>query len=605
MLIETLELISYGPFEESGVMKFEPGMNLIVGQNNSGKSALLKSLRIDPIDNPHRNREKFRHYDVLPSVQRLRIRVSGAELRAAFLSRGGDIHWPLPEPADDVRPEVIEREYFSADRSYSFLVERRQSVFAKVGDGPSHGAFDEETPWSIHLQAQAPSVTYLASHNSGQDNVVDLMLPLFMRSMFRFDAERLNIGRCPQSPGATLQPNASNLPAILQDMQGRRQGLFKKLEARLREILPSIYGITAAGVGQQEVEIMVWPTSNMDHAEHGLPLDQCGTGVAQVLAILTAVMTCEPGSIIVIDEINSFLHPAAVKALLRILMSEYPEHQYIVSTHSAEVIAASNPSSLHVVKRSGFESVCKLVSCSDVGELRWLADHLGISIGDIFAAERVLWVEGRTEELCFPYLINRFGLTAPHGLIISPVVATGDFVGGKRDFELVLSIYNRLTQVSLPLVQSVGFSFDSEDLTEGEKRELEKRSNGRTTFLPRRHLECYLIDPAAIATFIRSRDPLLPALTAGDVEAYLTAHGGDAKYRASSSWSGALDDIKWLANVDAAKLIKACVEDITEARLTFSKAGDTLELLMTVQDDAALEELKVYLQFVLKSVSED
>src|SRR6059058_1643718 len=74
-------------------------------------------------------------------------------------------------------------------------------------------------------------------------------------------------------------------------------------------------------------------------------LSDSGTGVAQVIAILAAVLT-RTYAVIVIDEINSFLHPAAAKALIRILKTEHGDHQYIISTHSAEVISASQPNSL-------------------------------------------------------------------------------------------------------------------------------------------------------------------------------------------------------------------------------------------------------------------
>lgn len=340
----------------------------------------------------------------------------------------------------------------------------------------------------------------------------------------------------------------------------------------------------------------------MDQSEHGFSLNESGTGIAQVLAILTAVMTRQH-SVIVIDEINSFLHPAAVKALLRILRTEFQTHQYILSTHSAEVISSSNPASLTVVKRSGFNSTCRDVSSDDVEELRDLSDLLGISIGDIFAADRVLWVEGRTEELCLPFLMNHWGLEMPRGLVISPVVATGDFAG-RRDFELVLSIYTRLSQVTLPLVRSVTFSFDAEDLSEAERNDLNKRAKGRVLFLPRRHLECYVVDPSAIANFCNARDSEGRTVEPKQVESELLQRAGLSKYRARTHWSGSLTDAKWLAEVDAANLIGDTVATLTESRVTFKKTSDSLEFLEFVakHNPESLAELKNYLIKLLELV---
>lgn len=602
MLIESLQLTSYGPFADSGNVTFAEGVNLLVGQNNSGKSAVLKSLRRDAINWPHRNLQRYREIDLLPSVQRLKVRVSGAELRDAFMSRGGEVHFPTRGPLEGADVDAFTDEFFGGDRSYHFDFYRQHTDYRRVEPGPSHGGFPDATEWSVHLSASRPTFIIGAARSDNLDTLVELMLPLWDLNVFGFDAERLSIGRCQQQDAERLAPNAANLPAVLQRLQGRQPGLFQMLEARVREVLPSVYGIRATPVGGNDVEIIVWPTAHMDKPEHGFTLNESGTGVAQVLAILTAVMTREH-SVIVIDEINSFLHPAAVKALLRILISEFQSNQYVLSTHSAEVISSSNPATLHVVKRDGFDSVCQAVSTGDVSELRDLSDLLGISIGDIFAADRVLWVEGRTEELCFPFLLNHWGLALPRGLIISPVVATGDFAG-KKDLNRVLAIYKRLSQVTLPLVRSVTFSFDSEDLGEAAQSDLTKRANGRLLFLPRRHLECYLLDPDAIAEFINKRDVDHEPIGRAVVEAEMLKRGGEGKYRAKHVWKGALTDEPWLREVDAAKLIAETITSLSAARVTFNKTTDTLELLESVANarPAALRGLQEYLKKLLDLV---
>jgi hypothetical protein len=48
-------------------------------------------------------------------------------------------------------------------------------------------------------------------------------------------------------------------------------------------------------------------------------------------------------------------------------------------------------------------------------------------------------------------------------------------------------------------------SLDSETLTPEQKTDLERAARGSVDFLPRRHLECYLINAASIADFIAHR----------------------------------------------------------------------------------------------------
>jgi predicted ATP-dependent endonuclease of OLD family len=100
-------------------------------------------------------------------------------------------------------------------------------------------------------------------------------------------------------------------------------------------------------------------------------------------------------AVIVIDEINSFLHPAATKSLLRIAQTRYNKHQYIISTHSPDVIGESNAATVHLVRRAGYESSIERVDLSKVDHFRDLADQLGISMTDVFGAERIVWVEDR------------------------------------------------------------------------------------------------------------------------------------------------------------------------------------------------------------------
>jgi AAA15 family ATPase/GTPase len=46
MYISRFQLLNYKSFRDSGVLEFQPGINIIVGANNSGKTALLEALSL-------------------------------------------------------------------------------------------------------------------------------------------------------------------------------------------------------------------------------------------------------------------------------------------------------------------------------------------------------------------------------------------------------------------------------------------------------------------------------------------------------------------------------------------------------------------------------
>jgi hypothetical protein len=134
------------------------------------------------------------------------------------------------------------------------------------------------------------------------------------------------------------------------------------------------------------------------------------------------------------------------------------------------------------------------------------------------------------------------------------LIATGDFFAKAKRRELVLDIYRRLSAAASPLVKSVIFSFDREELTEGQRRDLTKRTEGGLAFLPRRHFECFLIDAAAIAAFLRNHVPELDGLVSPTlVGERLRTLGGEPKFRAAKEWNGDVNNEDWLIR----KLVEA------------------------------------------------
>jgi hypothetical protein len=265
------------------------------------------------------------------------------------------------------------------------------------------------------------------------------------------------------------------------------------------------------------------------------------------------------------------------------------------------VISFSNPSVIHVVRRQGYRSQVHSLEPKHIDGIRDVVRQLGVSMTDIFLADRVIWVEGPSEELCFPELyLMATGRAVSNRTKILSVIATGDFMR-RRDKELVFEIYKRLSSEVSPLVSSVSFSFDTEDLKDQEKADMRRESREMIDFLPRRHLECYLVHPQSIADFIaqQTKKNLAEALipTAEEVETVLKNLANEPKVKVAE-WRNDLEDAAWLARVDAANLINEVCKKISEARVTFNKNQHSLQLLQLVRmnNPAQLSELGEYVQ---------
>lgn len=376
----------------------------------------------------------------------------------------------------------------------------------------------------------------------------------------------------------------------------------KRLTEHLRAIFPTFGDVTVGTKlnQSQTSEILIWPTEDMRFAELGFPLTASGTGLGQVLAILGVVMTTNK-SVIVIDEINSFLHPGAVKALLRLFHTEYSHHQYIISTHYPEVISFSNPTTVHLVSREGYRSRVTALDLEKIDDLREVSLQLGFSMADVFSADQIIWVEGPSEELCFPLLYQAFAQRSlPPTTKILSVVTTGDFLR-KRDRALIWEIYESLSRKATPLVSNVKFSFDSEKMDDKAKDDLIQEAGSALNFLPRRHLECYLIDPPSIAEFIRERDECLSddseSRLIEKVTIELTRLAAEKEF-CMKKWNGNLNNNAWLSIVDAANLIKGVCNTVSQCRVSFHKNRDSLRLLQLVikNNRTQVQELGEYVQ---------
>ena len=593
-------------FGDSGEIEFSDGINLIIGQNNAGKSAFMRALLPNIPDDRHRTPDKWESYSLgLPTIT-ITVDVSGAEIRDWFLRSGERNYFPVTiyqfQNTTKFIKEIFEKqslelcitrhpngEFFS---SYPLYQMSRNDSTVQPGQHALITSVDGE------LEIVP---TQISANN---DSLPKLLGHAWRRDMFYFAAERMTIGVSALQYQDRLESNASNLPNVLHLLSSDRRNVFMRLVGHLREIFPTVGNLSVGIRPNNSLEVRVWPTESQEHVELSFPLNASGTGVSQVIALLTAIMTVS-NAVIMIDEINSFLHPAAVKALLRILQTQYTQHQYIISTHAPEVIAFSNPRTIHLVKRAGYKSSIERLDLSKIGKFREIAEHLGVSMSDVFAAERVIWVEGPTEELCFPYIYQALVNPLPRGMIFISVIATGDFNTKKRDKAMVYDIYKRLTTSTDTLVVSVAFSFDTEKLTETEKNKMQREAGGLLHFLPRRHLECYLINPEAIAAFIISKDPsLAQAVTSVSVEVALQNAAAQQPFFIPE-WKGNINESCWLARIDAAALILNVCGTLSEQKAPFAKKNDSLFLLRYIieHNSKHLIPLRDYVKTLVEAVS--
>ena len=159
-----------------------------------------------------------------------------------------------------------------------------------------------------------------------------------------------------------------------------------------------------------------------------LPLNQCGSGIGQVAAILYVVLTANHPQVIIIDEPQSLLHPGAIRKLIEVL-KRYPQHQYIMATHSPTVITSANPATVTVARLEGVETRLQAIDIRQTQDLQLYLADIGARLSDVFGADNILWVEGQTEELAFPLILSQIAHRSLMGTAIVGIRQTGDLEG--------------------------------------------------------------------------------------------------------------------------------------------------------------------------------
>ncbi len=396
--------------------------------------------------------------------------------------------------------------------------------------------------------------------------------------IYKFDAERPNVGESGMSTVSVLYPNAANLPDLLNQLQTNNPPRFHRYYELVSAVFPEIKQIIAPHIGGGRVRISIWNTAPQKEREDlAMSLLESGTGIGQVMAILYVVLTSQFPRTIIIDEPQSFLHPGAVRKLFDILKNEFAQHQYVITTHSPTALTAADPRKLILVRKELAESKVEIIDVKETNKIRFILSEVGARLSDVFGADNILWVEGPTEEICFPIILSKISQKQLLGTAIIGVLHTGDFEGSES--ERIFRIYEKLSRSKSILPPSIGFVFDREGRTEREIEDLERESRGDVHFLNRRMFENYLLNPSAIAEVTSSIEGFRGTpVTVEEIENWLREHKWNTEYFNSVPRQNDRAEQIWLEKVYGTKILENLFKTFSENRVIYRKVEHGLAL---------------------------
>lgn len=268
--------------------------------------------------------------------------------------------------------------------------------------------------------------------------------------------------------------------------------IFAEVQSIMRTAFPGVRGIgvptleQSGGGNQLQGEPQVY----FDGRSEPVPLRLCGTGLEQMLALAVGVLTARAPRLVLIDEPQAYLHPHAERSMLK-LLEDHPEHQFVVATHS------------HTLLRSLRLGRTRLLSLENgrtrvaqVQDDEQALEALGVSAADLWLVDRLLWVEGSTEEAVFEMIAaSRMSEAERSTLRIRRMPEASHFAAKSR--KQADAAYRFCTQVAsaiMPVAVQMLFVFDLDEKPPEFQDRMKDVSADRAAFLPVRELENLFLD---------------------------------------------------------------------------------------------------------------
>lgn len=379
---------------------------ILVGQNNTGKTAVLEALRAVIGDYEIREEDFLEDYPNIEIVVSLKIQEE--DLRRfhrngivstyrRYDSWMGDFCRKLPS-------------YQNGVLCFSYIANREGKVRYADGVRKNNGYIPQIIPNVYYLDAQ---------RNMGklQDVILMLQEDVILRQMrsecCMFDqAKKCN--HCFSCIGLIHQKTTEELNAF----ETAKLLEYKLYHSNLDSFAKKVNRNFRKNGGREEIlysmnldmEKTLSVTGELYHKKQNRkePLSCMGKGMRSIY-MLSLLETCEESrekntDIIIVENPEIFLHPKLQKISGEILYRLSKRNQVIFSTHSPNFLPNFNSRQIRqiILDGEGYSDVCKRTDVSAV------LDDLGYSATDVMNVNFVFIVEGKQDKSRLPLLLRKY-----------------------------------------------------------------------------------------------------------------------------------------------------------------------------------------------------
>lgn len=226
-------------------------------------------------------------------------------------------------------------------------------------------------------------------------------------------------------------------------------------------------------------------------------LEANGSGIREALRLILDIELKAP-DLVLVEEPEIHLHPGLEHAMHGYLRSKSEQVQFFITTHSTNFVDTGALQNVYMVARDA----ARRTSCSALlldQSLERIPSELGLRLSTVFMFDRLVFVEGKSDEDVLRELARRLGLDL--------TAANVGFVqmGGVQNF----AHYAAEGTLDLLCRRQVKMFFvvDRDEREDAEVRALIDRLGARASLvvLSRRELDNYLMTPRAICALIAEK----------------------------------------------------------------------------------------------------
>lgn len=288
MWIKAINLTNFRSYASESIY-LSKGINLIVGQNNSGKSTLLKSVAWLQAGSP----------------------ISAEDIRK--LEQSGSVELVLEDS----------KKYFNQNIELNTRIAVNLSHKGLTFTG-SNGIYLHTNLGSIQSNYDANAFSNDYNYQIPNQEPSNFIYPYLSKRKVTYFDETINLQTTNMVSG-----NFTYLPAKVDRLRDSTIPEHEEFIESCHEIIGFQMSAAASGNGKKVAQ-------NID-AHHRIYLEEMGEGVANLLGLIVDLCVAED-KLFLIEEPENDIHPRALKKMLELIEKKSNKNQFIITTHSNIVV---------------------------------------------------------------------------------------------------------------------------------------------------------------------------------------------------------------------------------------------------------------------------